>query len=736
MVDSVTAAQQAGGSLSGVLNIAQLLNQIAPIFLGSGTTTDKTTGTTGTTGSTTGTTTASTVSGANPNILQSMIDQMNQALRNATDPSAVKPIVDNIIQQAKIAFGPTLAGLPTSGIYNSTSLGLLAGNAAAKAASDAAAVVLNFETDQQRTAAGIGANLLTATKTTDSTQQQAQQSAQTQQQQQVGTKSTSPVIPGTLSALLGAAGIPLITDQLGLTNIFGTKTPGGLIKRLTDSLGLTTPTAQSGGAEAFGINPEDIISNTLGSGGGGGVAPSVANFTSGGNFAGLTTDPSIEALAALAIPGTQAQAISLGNLGAQAINPQIGSLPDPFVSIAAPSTAAAATTPAVGSAVTEFSGGAATGIGGAENVLPNEADGTIGAFGTTSELVTPNSPTLADSLPGSLGAESQAPGVTGGFFDEAGKFISSSLVKPVQNAFTDIFGQDVGGFLTTPAPGIGTQLSDIGNVFDTGFGSEAVGTAAADIGAGLASAGAGVAGGLLGGLVHKGNAIGSGVGSTIGGIAGGAILGPVGAFAGSFLGDIVGSLFGQQHPENRYFYMPTTISNGRLSYGQPIAQNFGGEEYNTTLGLQQQLNSFNSLLDKTGLKVESSAKPFFLGTANPHGNDPVNTFGSIGDAFSNLRFSSDNPDVNKIVTGQTFAHPADLIAALQSGSAPAGSSAQPSQTTAPQPQVTAAAPQAAAPPAIPANAAIVDPFQIMAALGINAQPFTSGGAEHEGGGTG
>src|SRR5277367_1548328 len=147
---AASAASSLGNTGGSLLGIANLINSLAPIFLGSGTTTQNTTGTTGTVGTTNvagttattgdtnvaGTTTGQqqTVSGAAPNIIQSMIAQMNAALQNATDPSQIQPIIANIIQQAKIAFAPTLASLPTAGIYNSSSLGLLAGNAAAQAA--------------------------------------------------------------------------------------------------------------------------------------------------------------------------------------------------------------------------------------------------------------------------------------------------------------------------------------------------------------------------------------------------------------------------------------------------------------------------------------------------------------------------------------------------------------------------------------------------------------------------
>src|SRR6478736_5268775 len=112
------------GENASQLGIAQLINSLAPIFLGSGKTTENTTGastgaTTGTTaGTQTGTQTSSSTSGAAPDVITSLLQQLALAQSQSTDPTLIQPLIDNIIHQNLLAFGPTIAEGNTSGIYN------------------------------------------------------------------------------------------------------------------------------------------------------------------------------------------------------------------------------------------------------------------------------------------------------------------------------------------------------------------------------------------------------------------------------------------------------------------------------------------------------------------------------------------------------------------------------------------------------------------------------------------
>ena len=730
---SAAAADKLAGG-GGLLGISELINSLAPIFLGSGTTRTNqnttTAGTTATTGTTGTTGTSSTVTGAAPNIIQSMIQQMNTALTQATDPTQIQPIIDNIIQQAKIAFAPTLASLPTSGIYNSTSLGLLAGNAAAQAAAQSAATALNFRQQQQTIASNIGNSLLQATKTQDTTtgQQttQQQQTAANQQQQQTGSTTKGPTLGAAGPAILSALGLPLLTDQLGLTNILSK--PGSLLGRL---LGTGTPTTPEGGAPIFdpsasatgfiGQNTGEFTGAGAGAQPGAGLSVDVSNAVGNpllGPLAGvgdLTTgaisgtaasalSPDVAALSALAIPGTQAGAATLGNVAANAINPT-ANLTDPFVAIPGAASAIAPT----------------AGIGPDGNPVINFTS-------TAPEGEAASAAATGGGISGFLGD------VQSGF----------------QNAVSSVLGQDVGGFLTTPSPGVGTIASQVGDVFDTGFSSDALGTLGGSLASAGASAGLGILGGFAGSALRPNESpVGSQIGQTIGGLAG-SFLGPLGSLGGSFLGNLIGGLFGQTHPQQPYFYLPAQVSNGRLAYGNPVTQamnsvgGIGGGAFQMLTGFQSQAQALNTLLDKTNLKLDSIAGPLVLGQANKFGNDPIPTQSSVGNAFGQFRFTSDDPTLNAAVAGRSFSDPNQLVAALSGGQQqPAqGTPAQaaiPTVTTPPAQQVSASpqpgptaeasgTPTTGPAAGVPSQAlAIVDPIQLMNYLGLNATAFNSGG---------
>ena len=233
MSGSVSAT--AASPLSG---IASLISSLAPIFLGSGKTVGTQAGTqagtsagtsAGTTQQTQTTTTGTTV----PDVLASLIQQMNQAQANATDPTKVQAIIDNIIHQSTLAFAPTIAEANSSGIYNSSTLGLLAGEANARASQEASATALNFQTSEQQIANTIGSNILQATRTTNQTggttqnqQTTGQTTAQTGQQT---SQQTQPIVgSGSSNLLLAGAGLlaPFALSKLGITG------PNGLLSNL------------------------------------------------------------------------------------------------------------------------------------------------------------------------------------------------------------------------------------------------------------------------------------------------------------------------------------------------------------------------------------------------------------------------------------------------------------------------------------------------------------------------
>lgn len=96
-----------------------------------------------------------------------LLDSTNKSIANYQSDTA--GLVNGILNKAAIAFGPQLAQGNQAGVYNSSSLSLLQGNAMAQAVSDAAASVLSYKTQEEQTAAGLTGQLLNATKTTTGT---------------------------------------------------------------------------------------------------------------------------------------------------------------------------------------------------------------------------------------------------------------------------------------------------------------------------------------------------------------------------------------------------------------------------------------------------------------------------------------------------------------------------------------------------------------------------------------
>lgn len=135
-----------------------------------------------------------TSSSADKDVISKLQTVMDEALANAANPDAVKPVVDKIIKDATIAFAPNLAREAAGGMYNSTVKQMLSGQAAGDAASAVSTAVLNYKTGQQQIATQAGKTLVDATRTTASNS---------------GSKANAnPALPGGISqALLGGLGL-------------------------------------------------------------------------------------------------------------------------------------------------------------------------------------------------------------------------------------------------------------------------------------------------------------------------------------------------------------------------------------------------------------------------------------------------------------------------------------------------------------------------------------------------
>lgn len=173
-------------------NVSNIINSLAPIFLGSGKTTQ-------------GENTSSSASAGIPE-LQQLLAQLNS---QAGDTSLTDNLVSNIMTKAAQAFAPTMGQQSGAGLYNSTVLRQMSNEAKARATAEASAAVLDFRTNSQKIATAAAGNLTAATKTTTST----------------GTKQTAPIISPSslLPGLLLMAGKSALGKTDIMDSIFGAK---------------------------------------------------------------------------------------------------------------------------------------------------------------------------------------------------------------------------------------------------------------------------------------------------------------------------------------------------------------------------------------------------------------------------------------------------------------------------------------------------------------------------------
>lgn len=271
---------------------------------------------------------------------------------------------------------------------------------------------------------------------------------------------------------------------------------------------------------------------------------------------------------------------------------------------------------------------------------------------------------------------------------------SSSLAS---NLFSSDTLSGIGSFLTTPSAGSLLNLpSDVGNLFSSGADLASAGL---NIASDVANPIAGFAGNFAAGLVDKGaKPAGASIGSSIGGAVG-SVFGPIGTLAGSFLGHIAGGLFGP-NPANTYSSTGLIVNpDGTLKLGRTVAQ----KDANVTAEQKyygQQVDALNQFLQTTGLRIANKgstnkdslgqtgrlsddAGALQLGINTPGGYDDPTKFSSLAGVFPKLQFASNDPDVNKVLAGQSFSDFNSLVNTLQTGQPPP--SAAPPPSSAPPP---------------------------------------------------
>jgi len=105
-----------------------------------------------TTGLSTTTNNSTTINTADAQGIATLRQLINSALVNSTNTDQTNSLVAGIFQSAKDAFASTFGTQAASGLYNSSTTGVLASDAEARATADAASAVLGYQTQEQQIA--------------------------------------------------------------------------------------------------------------------------------------------------------------------------------------------------------------------------------------------------------------------------------------------------------------------------------------------------------------------------------------------------------------------------------------------------------------------------------------------------------------------------------------------------------------------------------------------------------
>lgn len=575
----------AGG---GGIDLSRLISAISPILLGTG----KTSAGNNTSSSSDQSSdqTSTTQKNADPGTLAALLGIAQNASDKAQNSDITNQIVQNIFQQSAQAFAPTAGAAASTGLYNTSTLGLLSDNARAQATAQAASAVLNFQTSQQQIAQNSLTSVLNATGSSTTTSKAATQTANAGQ----GTSFniTAPSLSGS-SLLTGMGGIaasvlgkkaldatsPFLQAHLvdPIKNALGFGDSSSSL--LKDQFGDITPPIPPEGGEAASALTGGVINDagtpltgTASSADLGldiSSAPGAA-FSDAGNVANIAGSAANDGLSAADLAsangiaaGTDASNISIVGAGdltgnaAQVIPGSADALTASTVDIAAaaaPDTgsAVAGITPDLSTAgVTAGQEGTVAGVGNSLSLSSDAAssglEGSAAGVGTG----------ITDAATGGSGLV----GDLQGFFDGAGNFISdaaSSAGNFIGDAFANagdtiaggigslglnqalqgVFGNEVGTDLGDAAS-VGSFISGevggptIGSLVGEGLGaaSSALGLTAVASGAGLEAAGGFATFGALEGAADVAGAGAIGAGAVAGADVGAGLIGGAAADA-------------------------------------------------------------------------------------------------------------------------------------------------------------------------------------------------------------
>lgn len=574
----------AGG---GGIDLSRLISAISPILLGTG----KTSAGNNTSSSSDQSSdqTSTTQKNADPGTLAALLGIAQNASDKAQNPDITNQIVQNIFQQSAQAFAPTAGAAASTGLYNTSTLGLLSDNARAQATTQAASAVLNFQTSQQQIAQNSLTSVLNATGSSTTTSKAATQTANAGQ----GTSFniTAPSLSGSslLTGIGGIAASVLGKKALDATSPF---LQAHLVDPIKSALGFgdssssysdtmaAANTVDPGfAADASGPLTSGVATGTINDLTGTASSADLgldissapgATFSDAGNVANIAGSAANDGLSAADLAsangiaaGTDASNISIVGAGdltgnaAQVIPGSADALTAPTVDIAAaaaPDTgsAVAGITPDLSTAgVTAGQEGTVAGVGNSLSLSSDAAssglEGSAAGVGTG----------ITDAATGGSGLV----GDLQGFFDGAGNFISdaaSSAGNFIGDAFANagdtiaggigslglnqalqgVFGNEVGTDLGDAAS-VGSFISGevggptIGSLVGEGLGaaSSALGLTAVASGAGLEAAGGFATFGALEGAADVAGAGAIGAGAAAGADVGAGLIGGAAADA-------------------------------------------------------------------------------------------------------------------------------------------------------------------------------------------------------------
>lgn len=206
---------------NGVVSAADVISKLLPIFTGSGTTTENTSG---------GSSSVGTISADAMSTLKSLLGSIMPGI---SDTSASDTVVNNIITRAQQAFAPVLASQKAAGLYNSSTVNLLGQEAIARATGEASSAVLQKQTADTKNAIDVANTMAQATRGTNTTTNNG------------GSKTTGPAIGATGSKVASGLAVAASLKSL-LAGAGSNKIVNAGVDKLKSMLGFGEDASSAG----------------------------------------------------------------------------------------------------------------------------------------------------------------------------------------------------------------------------------------------------------------------------------------------------------------------------------------------------------------------------------------------------------------------------------------------------------------------------------------------------------